>query len=83
VRRKPQNELPEAVRVVLACSTNILPCEKFRRADIYKFADHLKNDNCDECIAWFRQADKELRTIELLSAAKPRRVTKRKSRFGA
>lgn len=26
----------------------------------------VKNDDCAECVAWFRQSDKELRTIRLL-----------------
>ena len=46
------------------------PCavQKFYHAKIYRFADHMKNDKCQQCIAFFRQADKELKTIGLLAA---------------
>jgi len=39
-----------------------------KRANIYRFAEHMKNDKCEQCIAWFRQTDKELKTIKLLAA---------------
>jgi hypothetical protein len=67
--RKPkQYELPEEVKIVLECSPNLEPCRKFRRANIYRFADHMKNDKCQQCIAWFEQTDKELKTMRLLAA---------------
>jgi hypothetical protein len=55
------------VRPILECSPNLMPC-KNRQANIYRFADHMKNDKCQQCIAWFEQTDKELRTIQLLAA---------------
>jgi hypothetical protein len=47
-----------------------MPCKKFRHANIYRFADHMKNDRCQQCIAWFRQTDKELKTIRLLATCR-------------
>jgi hypothetical protein len=67
-KKKPEYELPEEVRIVIECSPNLMPCKKFLHADIYRFADHMKNDKCQQCIAWFEQTDKELRTIQLLAA---------------
>jgi hypothetical protein len=67
--KKPRYELPDEVIAVLESSTsNLVPCKKFRHADIYRFADHMKNDKCQECVAWFQQTDKELKTIRLLAA---------------
>jgi hypothetical protein len=59
-RKNSHHELPEEVIAVLECSPNLEPCKKFYHANIYLFADHMKNDKCRQCIAWFRQADKEL-----------------------
>ena len=66
--KKQQCELPEEVRIVIECSPNLMPCKKFLHANIYRFADHMKNDKCKQRIAWFEQTDKELRTIQLLAA---------------
>jgi hypothetical protein len=60
--------LPQEVLAALEFSPNSVPCKKFRRGNIYRFADHMKNDKCQQCIAWFRQADKELKTMKLLAA---------------
>ncbi len=78
-KKKPEYELPDEVIAVLdcspnlmpcknECSRNLMPCKKFLHANIYRFADHMKNDRCKRCIAWFEQTDKELRTIRLLAA---------------
>jgi hypothetical protein len=67
-RKNRQYELPEEVRIVIECSPNLVPCKKFYHANIYRFADHMKNDKCQQCIEWFRQTDKELKTIRLLVA---------------
>jgi hypothetical protein len=40
---EPLSELPDEVLAVLDCSLNLLPCKKFRHANIYRFADHIKN----------------------------------------
>jgi hypothetical protein len=66
--KKQQWELLEEVRIVIECSPNLMPCKKFRHANIYRFADHMKNDRCQQCIAFFRQANNELKTIRLLAA---------------
>jgi hypothetical protein len=63
-RKNPRYELPEEVIAVLECSPNLEPCKKFYHANIYRFADHLKEGRCQACISWFRQADKELKTDE-------------------
>jgi len=67
-KKKPEYELPEEVRIVIECSPNLMPCKKFLHANIYRFADHMKNDKCQQCIAFFRQANNELKTISLLAA---------------
>lgn len=67
-KKKPEYELPEEVRIVLECSPNLMPCKKFRHANIYRFADHLSNDKCQQCIDFFVQNEKELKTTRLLSA---------------
>jgi len=72
-KKKPEWELPEEMRIVFECSPNLVPCKKFRHANIYRFADHMKNDECQQCIAFFRQADKELKTIRLLAARRKSR----------
>jgi hypothetical protein len=39
---------------VLRISPNLKPCKKFRKADIFKFVEHLKEGKCAECIEFFR-----------------------------
>jgi hypothetical protein len=73
-RKKQQWELLEEVLAVLECSPNLMPCKKFLHANIYRFADHMKNDRCKQCIAWFRQMDKELKSIRLLAEFKNRNI---------
>jgi hypothetical protein len=67
-KKKTEWEMPDEVRIVLECSRNLMPCKKFLHANIYRFADHMKNDKCQQCIAFFRQAEKELKTMRLLAA---------------
>jgi len=62
-QKKPEWDLPEEMRVVFECSPNLEPCNKFRSSDMYRFADQLKDDKCQQCIDFFVQADKELKTI--------------------
>jgi hypothetical protein len=38
------------------------------QANLYRFADHMKNDRYQQCIEWFWQTDKELKTMRLLAA---------------
>ena len=73
-KKKPEYELPEEVLAVLDCSPNLEPCEEFRHADIYAFAKHLNERKCQQCIDFFVQADKELKTMKLLREFKKRSV---------
>jgi hypothetical protein len=66
--KKQQRELPEEVRIFLECSPNLEPCRKFRHANIYRLANRLKERKCQQCIDFFVQTDKELKTIRLLAA---------------
>jgi hypothetical protein len=65
-KKKPEWEMPDEIRIVLECSRNLMPCKKFRRANIFRFADHMKNDKCQQCIDFHMESDKELRTMRLL-----------------
>jgi hypothetical protein len=67
-KKKPERELPEEVRIVNECSLNLMPCKKFLHANIFRFSEHVKKDKCRQCIEWFQQTEKELRTIQLLAA---------------
>ena len=73
-RKNPLYELREEVIAVLDCSPNLEPCEEFRHADIYAFAKHLNERKCQQCIDFFVQADKELKTMKLLREFKKRSV---------
>ena len=73
-RKKRHYELPDEVIAALECSPNLMPCKKFRHANIYRFADHMKKDKCQQCIDFFVQADKELKTMKLLTEFKKRNV---------
>jgi hypothetical protein len=66
--KKQQWELPEEVRIVIEGSPNLVPCKKFLHANLYRFSVHMKKDKCRQCIEWFQQTEKELRTIKLLAA---------------
>ena len=76
-RKNSRYELPDEVLAVLECSPNLMPCKRFRHANIYRFADHMKNDKCQQCIAFFGQADTELKTIRLLAAWRKSRTIER------
>jgi len=67
-KAKSEYELPEEIKIVLECFPNLQPCAKFRRANIYRFADHIKNDECQQCIKFIAQTEKELKTMQLLAA---------------
>jgi hypothetical protein len=73
-RKNRHDELHDEVLAVLECSPNLVPCEEFRNSDIYAFADHLKEGTCEQCLAFYHQVDKELRTMKLLSDFKKRNV---------
>ncbi len=65
-RKKRNHGLPEEVLAVLRSSPNLEPRRKFRKADIFKFAEHLNEGKCEECLAFFRQLDKEQRMMKFL-----------------
>jgi hypothetical protein len=73
-RKNRRYELPEEVLAVLESSPNLEPCEEFRYADIHVFVKYLNEKECEQCMAWFRQTDKELKTIALLSDYKKGRI---------
>lgn len=73
-RDLPYYELPEEVRAVVQDSPKLECCEEFRDANISAFVKHLKERRCEQCMAYFRQMDEELRTMALLTEIKKRNV---------
>jgi hypothetical protein len=65
-RKKLKCELPDEVLAVLRISPDLQPCQKFRRANIYQFAEHLNEGKCEQCLTLSRQWEKELRMIKFL-----------------
>ena len=65
-RKKRNHELTGEQLAVLRCSPNLKPCPKFRSADIFKFMEHLNEGKCEQCIAFFRMLDRELRLMQFL-----------------
>ena len=57
----------EEVRLVLECSPKLEPCAEFKDADIYSFVRHLNEASCEQCLECFRQMNKDLSTMKLLS----------------
>jgi hypothetical protein len=65
--RKNQNHgLPQEVLAVLRSSPNLKPCDKFRKAKIEKFLEHLSEGKCEQCIAFFRMLDKDQQMMQFL-----------------
>jgi hypothetical protein len=56
---KRNSSLPPEVLAVLRRSYYLPPCRKFRKANIFKFFEHLSEGNCARCLAFFRQLGKE------------------------
>jgi hypothetical protein len=65
-RRKRKSELPPEVLAVLRISPDLQPCRKFRRADIYQFAEHLNEGKFEQCLTLSRQWEKELGMMRFL-----------------
>jgi len=65
-RKKLNGELPPEVLAVLRISPDLKPCPKFRKANIDKFAKHLNEGKCEQCLAFSRQCEKELRMMIFL-----------------
>jgi len=62
-----QFELSEEVRLVLECSPRLEPCDEFKDADIDRCVRHLHEASCEQCLECFRQMNKDLITMKLLS----------------
>jgi len=65
-RKKLKGELPDEVLAVLRISPDLKPCQKFRKANIYQFAEHLNEGKCQQCLTLSRQWSKELGMMKLL-----------------
>jgi len=66
LREKRNHGLTEEQLTVLRNSPNLKPCKKFRKADIFKFVEHLNAGKCEQCVAFFRQLDKEQQMMQFL-----------------
>lgn len=69
-RKKFRFDLPPATLAVLRSSPNLEPCRRFRTANIVRFIEHVKAQRCQQCLAFFRQLDKETRMIRFLCERK-------------
>ncbi len=65
-RPKRNHGLTKEVLAVLRSSPNLKPCRKFRKADIFKFVEHLNEGKCEQCLAFIRQLDKEQQMMNFL-----------------
>jgi len=65
-RKKRNHGLTEEQLAVLRNSPNLEPCRQFRDADIFKFVEHLNEEKCEQCVAFFRMLDKELQMMRVL-----------------
>jgi len=65
-RKKLNGELPPEVLAVLKISPDLRPCQKFRKANILQFAQHLNEGKCEQCLTLSRQWDKELKMMKHL-----------------
>jgi hypothetical protein len=58
---------PPEVEAVLKASPNLRPCEsRYGRMPYDKFLEHIRNDRCEKCSAFFLQLDKELKMMAYL-----------------
>src|SRR6266404_1557999 len=65
-RKKRHSGLSPEVLAVLRTSPNLEPCRKFRRVNAARFVEHLNEGKCEQCLAFFRQLDKESEMIQFL-----------------
>jgi len=65
-RKKFNGDLPAEVLAVLRISPDLKPCQKFRKADIVQFAEHINEGKCEQCMTLSRQWDKELKMMKFL-----------------
>ena len=66
LRRARNHGLTEEQLAVLRRSPNLKTCRKFRKADIFKFVEHLNEGKCEQCVSFFRMLDKELQLMQFL-----------------
>jgi hypothetical protein len=64
--KKRKHGLPEEVLAVLRISPNLNPCRKFRKVSAARFVAHLNEGKCEQCLAFFRQLDKESEMMQFL-----------------
>jgi hypothetical protein len=64
--KRRNHGLTDEQLAVLRSSPNLKPCRKFRKADIFKFVEHLNEGKCEQCLAFFRQLDKESEMMQFL-----------------
>jgi hypothetical protein len=69
-RKKRHSDLSPEALAVLRSSPNLKPCRKFRKADIFKFVEHLNEGKCEQCVAFFRMLDKESEMMQFLRDAR-------------
>jgi hypothetical protein len=60
--KAPWNFPPE-IRAIWHAAPELRLCPKFRRASIEKLHEHIKDDNCERCLAVYRQLDEESELI--------------------
>jgi GTP1/Obg family GTP-binding protein len=65
-RKKRNHGLPEEVVAVLRSSPNLNLCREFRRMSAARFVEHLNEGKCEQCLAFFRQLDKEQQMMKFL-----------------
>ncbi len=64
--KKSHDDFFEDVLAIMETFPHVEPCSQFRKADVRRFVKHVREDKCEQCLAFHRQTDKELKTIKLL-----------------
>jgi hypothetical protein len=68
--KKKRDLLSPEVLAVLRSSPKLEPCRRARRLTIEKFFAHLRNDQCEVCLAFFRELDRESEMICMRAESK-------------
>jgi hypothetical protein len=58
-KKKPDFEFPSEIQAIWHTAPNLTFCPKFRRARVDKVLEHIKQDQCERCLAVYRQLAKE------------------------
>jgi len=66
MHKKRNHGLTEEQSAVLRSSPNLEPCRKFRKMCAARFVEHLSEGKCEQCVAFFRQLDKEQQMMTFL-----------------